>query len=210
MTLVTNSDLTDVFYLYPSIEEAIANERQLKDRGLKFVRFETQSMFFDVPAEMLWDSEVISKSFIHTSALVALAEDLISFPVLNQQPIKVPFKAEELEKFLFALAFINNQRDFGAFASSTLCTIMKASNFERYFHFFSAEICEICNPFIRLADYFDCPTVMQTVISQINKRLTGKSPQEICDTFLIRSDVTQSQKHKIPQITDLRVLADWI
>ncbi|RCN48723.1 hypothetical protein ANCCAN_05185 [Ancylostoma caninum] len=51
----------------------------------------------------------------------------------------------------------------------------------------------------QLADYFECPNLMKRVSSEINKRLVGKTPLEICKAFNIESDFTQPQKQQMKQ-----------
>ncbi|KAK6741051.1 hypothetical protein RB195_009107 [Necator americanus] len=117
------------------------------------------------------DARVISRGFRHSNLLSVTNESC--GPIMNRDPIQIPFPVHEFEKFLFAIAMMKHERDLGVFDPSDLCTILK------------------------LADYFESLNLMQRVFSQINAHLKGKTPSEICEAFNIRSDFNHSQTNQM-------------
>ncbi|CAJ0600070.1 unnamed protein product [Cylicocyclus nassatus] len=161
------------FYIHKSLEEAVQSETNYES-GLRYVRFQVLStMIFDVLASSLLDLKIISRGF-RQSSLMGLTDESVG-PMLNRDPIKIPFEEEEFQKFLFAVALVRNGGNLINFKPAEVCSILK------------------------IADYFEANTMMRRAIQSINKHLVGKNPSQICKAFNIESDVTKSQKRQMEQ-----------
>ncbi|VDL71292.1 unnamed protein product [Nippostrongylus brasiliensis] len=56
-----------------------------------------------------------------------------------------------------------------------------------------ASLCSI----LKVADYFECPTLIRRVLATINDKLVGESPSDICEAFNILSDRTAEQRSQM-------------
>ncbi|KAJ1357602.1 hypothetical protein KIN20_015781 [Parelaphostrongylus tenuis] len=87
-----------VFCRYRYFAEAIRNEDLLENLKLECIRFQTVDLdFFDVPVEILTDSEVIMMCFKQVIMLEELEED-VTFSIENSRnPIEIPFTADDFQ-----------------------------------------------------------------------------------------------------------------
>ncbi|WKX99982.1 hypothetical protein Q1695_014674 [Nippostrongylus brasiliensis] len=143
-----------------------------KPHDFQFLRFEASTSIFEVPFQILLDSKVIMR--LCEDSTLLNTDGSPDSPLMDLTPIRVPFSSEEFNDFLVAMTMLRTNNDLLFLSSpASLCSILK------------------------VADYFECPTLIRRVLATINDKLVGESPSDICEAFNILSDRTAEQRSQM-------------